>query len=115
VEQGRLDLSVFPKPPRARAHRLDPETSSLAAHAMNESGAINEQCQAVLELVLKTPGLTSAELAEYHHVDRNMLAKRLPDLRGAGRLKVNRHEHGAVGLVRTCRVKKTLALVWEPT
>jgi predicted HTH transcriptional regulator len=111
VEQGRLDLSVFPKPPRARSHRLDPETSTLAANRMNASGEINEQCKAVLELVRKTPGLTSAELAEHHHVDRALLARRLPDLREAGLLKDNADD---ARFQRVCKVSGTKAIVWIP-
>ena len=69
-------------PPRART--ADPVTSHLAAQEVYESGAADKQAAAVFSLVQIRPGMTSAGLASHFHVDRYMVARRLPELEARG-------------------------------
>jgi DNA-binding MarR family transcriptional regulator len=87
MEQRPLDFDA----PRART--TDPLASHAAADAAEASGLIGRQCAAVLELVRRTPGLTSAELSARHRMDRYVIARRLPDLERRGLVK--RYEYGA--------------------
>lgn len=96
----------------ARARHHDPASSKVAAHDMTATGRAKKQRAAVLRMVEETPGLTSAELAERHKADRHMLARRLPELRDAGVLEENRERYGAVGMLRTCTVKRSIAMTW---
>ena len=76
-----------------RARTTDPLSSHKAADDADRSGLIGRQCAAVLELVRATPGMTSAELAARHRMDRYVIARRLPDLERRG--LVRRIEYGA--------------------
>lgn len=105
-EQPSFDFS-------ARARRSDPESSHAAATRMNRSGKMARQCARVLAIVEATPGLTSAELAERHHEDRQMIARRLANLRDG--TKAHPAKLVKNGEQRICNVNKTLALTWLPT
>lgn len=83
--------SLWDRPPRAR--RRDPLSSHAAADRAEASGAIGRQAQRVLDALRATPGLTSAELAARHGIDRYAAARRLPEL--AARGLVRREEVGA--------------------
>jgi len=85
-EQRPLDFA-----PRARTR--DPLSSHAAADALERSGAARRQLDTVLAALRATPGLTSAELAARHGLDRHMVGRRLPDAERAG--LVRRYEHGA--------------------
>ena len=87
MQQRPLDFAA----PRART--TDPLSSHEAATAAEASGLIGRQCAAVLELVRRTPGMTSSELAARHRMDRYVIARRLPDLERRG--LVRRIEYGA--------------------
>jgi DNA-binding MarR family transcriptional regulator len=73
---------VREQPPMAR--RTDPLSSHAAADRMQESGAAESQRRKALEAVKEYPGSTSKELAERCHLDRYMLARRLPELSRMG-------------------------------
>lgn len=74
-------------PPRARARRTDPSTSHEAAQAALSSGLIGQQAQAVLHAVQRWPGLTSLELGARMEIDRWAVARRLPELEAAHRVR----------------------------
>ena len=76
-----------------RARTTDALSSHKAADDAERSGLIGRQCAAVLELVRRTPGMTSSELAARHRMDRYVIARRLPDLERRG--LVRRIEYGA--------------------
>ena len=78
------DLPLF-----ARARRSDPETSKEAARAVTRSGVAAAQQQAVYEITVKFPSRTSAEIGALMGEDmrnRYVAARRLPELRDAGRV-----------------------------
>ncbi len=86
MEQRSLDFS-----PRARTR--DPLASHAAADALERSGRAAKQSAQVLALVRATPGLSSAELAARHGLDRHMVARRLPEAARVG--LITRREIGA--------------------
>lgn len=71
--------------PRSRSD--DPESSHDAADAVRRSGALAAQQKAVLEAVKQWPGLTSLELAARLKLDRYQVARRLPEIETAGRIR----------------------------
>jgi DNA-binding IclR family transcriptional regulator len=75
------------------------------------AGAAESQRRVVYEAVKSTPGLTSAELAERHGLDRQMVARRAPELREAGLLKDNADD---ARFIRKCRVTGVRCIVWVP-
>lgn len=77
----------------ARAATRDPLSSHRVADDLERSGRGARQAALVLDLVRRTPGLTSGELAARHGVDRHLVARRLPEL--AQRGLVRRIEHGS--------------------
>jgi DNA-binding MarR family transcriptional regulator len=87
MQQRPLDFSA----PRART--ADALSSHEAATAAEASGLIGRQCAAVLELVRRTPGMTSSELAARHRMDRYVIARRTSDLERKGLIR--RIEWGA--------------------
>lgn len=88
---AQIDWLSLPAPPlmtlRPRARRTDPSTSHEAAAAMLASGAIGRQAQDVLDAVRRWPGLTSLELGARMEIDRWAVARRLPELEGAGHVR----------------------------
>ena len=89
--RGRMvPPTLDPRPktldPCASYRRTDPGTSAEAAREMVVSGKLGEQQIAVLDAVRRWPGRTSAELAAFMGVGRQMPARRLPELEAAGRV-----------------------------
>lgn len=94
------------------AAKADPATSHEAARRMVESGKLNEQGEAVLALVLRWPGRTSAELAANAEakripgIDRHIVARRLPEIERSGRI--------FRGAAVVCKANGTKAQTWWP-
>lgn len=68
------------------ARASDHDSSHAAADELEASGRARAQREQVLALVRRWPGMTSAQLARLGAVDRHLVARRLPDLRSAGRI-----------------------------
>jgi len=83
--------------PRSRGQ--DPDSSHDAAEAIRRSGALATQQQAILTAVRRWPGLTSLELAARLKFDRYQVARRLPEIETAGKVRrgeiktINRRKH----------------------
>lgn len=102
-------LDLLSHAPIARRH--DPDTSHEAAEHVTKNGTRARQQQAVLDLVRRFPGHTSAELAIKSElaggdIDRWTAARRLPELRSTWIVKN--------GEPRECGVTGRRALVWYP-
>jgi len=100
-------VSLFPNP---IAHRRDPAPSHEAAEAISASGARGRQAGRVLALVEAWPGSTAGELARIANddppLDRVQVARRLSDLKAAGRVRI--------GEARPCDVAGRRASTWWP-
>jgi hypothetical protein len=95
----------------AIARRFDPSTSHEAAEHITANGSRARQQNAVLDLVKRYPGHTSAELAvkcelEDGCLDRASTARRLPELRKAHLVKN--------GWDRVCSVTSRKGMTWYP-
>lgn len=89
------------------ARSTDPISSHLAAAEMVDSGEQDRQCQIVLKLVRRCPGHTCSELAAFCvELDRHQIARRLPDLRTAGKVRN--------GVERPCSVSGRTQCTWHP-
>lgn len=55
---------------------------------MKRSGALRGQALIAFDLVTKYPGKSSLELADLGTLDRFQLARRLPELRDMGKVRV---------------------------
>jgi hypothetical protein len=102
-----MQLDLLSQSPIAR--RRDPETSHEAAEHITNSGKRASQQNAVLDLVRRYPGHTSAELAVRGLsglIDRWTVARRLPELRSAFLVKN--------GDKRKCGETGSNALTWYP-
>lgn len=100
-------LDLLSSVPIARKH--DPSTSHEAAEHITNSGLRARQQRAVLDLVQRFPGHTSAELAAKSELpggclDRWSVARRLPELRSTWIVKN--------GEKRKCSITGLKALVW---
>lgn len=95
----RLLFETYPK-----SRKTDPETSALAAGGMMDSGGWHRQKSAVLALLTRNPGHTSAELARIGGMDRHAVARRLPDLLDDG-LAVQ-------GEKKLCEVTRRMGVTW---
>jgi hypothetical protein len=90
-----------------QARRTDPQSSHTAAQNADSSKAANIR-RLCLQTVVNKPGATSAEIADALGIDRHDAARRLPDLRKAGKV-CNGHP-------RRCRVSGADdSLTWYPT
>jgi CRP-like cAMP-binding protein len=69
------------------SRRNDPMTSRIAARRLVESGALNEQQQAVFEAVTRWHGSTAVELAKVSGLDRYAVSRRLPELQRKGQVR----------------------------
>ena len=98
----QMTFDTIKRPPVSR--RNDPAGSKEAERFINESGVRFSDMEKVLSLIKHYPGYTSRELAEYSSMDRHLIAKRLPDLRG-----INEAHNGPR---RKCRVSGRPALTW---
>lgn len=92
---------------RVLSRKTDPESSRLAADEVAVSGAADNQREACLKVVLKKPGLTSAEIAKNLGFDRHQAARRLPELRDQVSLIIN-------GEPRKCAVTNRKSITWFP-
>ena len=82
----------------------DPESSHAAADEVTKSGARQYQMALVVDLVHKTNGKTSRELAALHDQDRYMVARRLSEAETAGEVMK--------GDIRICEIGKRKAVTW---
>lgn len=109
-----MQPDLFTDTPRAR--NTDPATSHKAAARIKSSGALGEQQRAVLDLVQRYPGHTSAELAMHLAIERGqgaggwavlrpMVARRLPELVPV---------HVRKGEARVCDVCGSESVTWWP-
>lgn len=89
--------------PRA-SRRSDPSSSAAAEQDLTTSGARDHQCRAVLDAVRDHPGSTSRELTRWLDLDRYQIARRLPDLEHAGKVRQ--------GAQRRCAVGGRLSVTW---
>lgn len=71
-----------------RSRRSDPPSSKRAEDQMRKSGALRGQALIAFELVKQFPGRSSLELADLGTLDRFQLARRLPELREMGKVRV---------------------------
>jgi len=83
------------------ARNTDPLSSHLAGEEITVLGKRQKQINIVVRLVKRSEGLTSAELAHKHGIDRYMAARRLPE---ASSLKK--------GDARRCTISKRSAVTW---
>lgn len=97
---------LFPVPRHSR--RSDPRSSHEAGERMRQSGALGDQQAQAAAAVRAWPGRTSHELAELAHMDRYMLARRLPECERMEPRKVARGE------IRACSVTGRSAMTWWP-
>ena len=95
---------VVPRIETPAARRTDPRTSHEAAERVTQSGVRQNQARIVLAAVHMSPGLTSAELAERLSVNRQMPARRLPELKTA--------ELVEQGPIRKCTIAGKNAVTW---
>jgi hypothetical protein len=91
----------------ARARRTDPVTSHEAAARAEQTIARAHRIMCLREVQIN-PGQTSAEIAESIGLDRYQVARRLPELADCDPPQIMR------GRSRTCSVKGTRAITWEP-
>lgn len=106
---GQQCLFPIPNVPRVEtqaARNTDPDTSHEAAERITESGERARQAQRVLLCVTLYPGRTSAEIAGLMFAERQMPARRLPELVTAGAVER--------GPKRKCAVAETNAITWWP-
>lgn len=101
--------SAQPGPTYPRARRNDPRSSHEAAAAIEASGRAAHQSAQVLAAVRLWPCSTSHELADAAHMDRYAIARRLPELAAAGR--VRRIEPSAETV--PCRISGKRVCRWE--
>ncbi len=83
----------------------DPESSHLAGESITQSGNRQTQCDAVLDVVSKTPNSTARELAEYYNIDRYMVSRRLADLCNANLVRKAKS--------RICDIGNRLSCTWK--
>lgn len=82
----QANLFEAPLPPNAR--KSDPVSSKISGAAIRRSGKELSQCEAVLRLVKRFPGLTSKELAaKTWEFDRYVVARRLSTLEHLGKVR----------------------------
>lgn len=71
-------LPLLSETPASR--KTDPVSSAVAEERITKSGRRAQQQHTALQAVKDHPGCTSKELAGLCHLDRYMLARRLPEL-----------------------------------
>lgn len=97
--------------PKARSRNTDPESSELAADAMNKKGKTARHCERLTDVVIMnyrkdTGGITAAEAAELAddiEIDRYEAGRRLSQC-----------EDIEKGPVRVCRVLGSRCATWIP-
>ena len=112
---------------RAPVRHSDPETSHLAANRMDATGTTNRNAKMCLEVVIKHPGWTAAEIAVECGLERHEPSRRLPGLRKVG-LVLNWHWNSEWANVddeqgtkiarkkfsRICKVTGSRSITWWP-
>jgi len=88
----------------ASARATDPNTSHQAAATVEASGGASIQRQKCLDALRTMHGATSAEIAKAAGIDRYAAARRLPELRKAGKV--------ANGPDKLCPVNGGMAMTW---
>lgn len=88
------------------ARTSDPETSHEAAEHVTRTGARAAQQRIAANAVDCYPGLTSMELAVRTGLCRFMLARRLPECRTGGSVRM--------GKIRSCSITGRSAHEWHP-
>lgn len=103
---------------RHRHRSTDPETSKAAAEEITTSGTAARQAEQVLELLRRRPKATSKELAfvaardaKTRHLDYHAIARRLPELERAGKVKKGPPRKCTQLILNGNRRK---AVTWEP-
>jgi len=86
------------------SHRHDPQTSRDAAEDLKASGRLGRHQQIVLDGVRRRNGGTHAEIAAITPLDWLQVARRLSELRRAGRVRR--------GAPRLCTVKRSRCCTW---
>ena len=71
----------------AHSKTRDPLSSHRAGDAIRHDRILETQNNATLAAVKKHNGSTSKELAAVYHLDRHMVARRLPGLRTMGKVR----------------------------
>mgnify|MGYP003668684449 CR=1 FL=1 len=72
--------------PHVLARNSDPETSLIAARELAATGQLGKMELTALNLVLMSPGSTSAELEKRNGYERGQIGKRLSTLVNSGRI-----------------------------
>lgn len=90
----------------AASRRSDPPTSRQAADGVERSGRAAQQREAVLSRIRGRHGQTSAEVAAALGMERHAPARRLPELREAGLVRM--------GVPRVCEVTGRQCVTWWP-
>lgn len=88
----------------AAARSTDPITSHQAAAAVEASGGASIQRRKCMDALHTMQGATSAEIAKAAGIDRYAAARRLPELRKAGKV--------ANGPDKLCSVGNSMAMTW---
>ncbi len=88
------------------SRRTDPETSSMAAQNVTQSGKRSAHVAMIVAAVTVHPGKTSAELGEIVHLDRVEAARRTSDAMADGMIEQ--------GPKRTCNVCNSTCVTWWP-
>lgn len=108
MSAAQIDLFSSPRlytdTPRSRVS--DPESSHAAADEVKSSGRLAIQQSQVLAAVRQWPGRTSRELAQYMSADRHVVARRLPEIEVARKVRK--------GGLRECAIGHRLAVEWWP-
>lgn len=109
MNQQQLFADAAPEqlPPHCRSRRTDPPTSRVAGANHEASGKAGTHRQLVADAVTRWPGRTSAELAAACGLDRYEVARRLPEVERAGRIRR--------GAARRCQTNGNSAVTWWPT
>lgn len=92
---------------QARARYADPVTSKAAAAAVTTSGLADLQAETVLAVLTQRPGLCSLEIPDYCDLDRYQVARRLPELEKAGKVRK--------GAPRLAGTSSRMAVTWWPS
>jgi hypothetical protein len=114
-------MDTLIKDGEAHARNTDPETSRLAAEAVNRSGSYDSIKAAVLAEIHRQPGQTSAEIGAAIAPAFGLTPKemRVPAARATSllrneRLVYNPPGEGGKEFKRKCHVVGSLCIVWRP-
>ena len=92
----------------ARARRIDPATSHVAAAVVERSGRAECQRATCLQAVRAKPGMTAGEIDQWcGFLGRYVAGRRMPELRENGMV--------TAGAARVCSVRGSRMQTWHPT